>query len=121
MLGGRGTLPLKCTHARAYHVYVCACTCVCVRAARTDTVVKRSTIESFTNHRFLTNEWTRAVDLYGVQQDGNLRVQRKAGSVEVGRLRKNGFCYFESHGARAHAAAADQPKEDHASCEPTLV
>ena len=33
-----------------------------------------------------------------VKEDGSLKTLREAGAKEGGRLRKNGFCYFESHG-----------------------
>jgi len=62
------------------------------------TIVKRSTIEQFTNHRFLVNCWTRRCDLVGIDDDGTQTTSRSAGAAEVGRFRKNGFCYFESHG-----------------------
>jgi len=61
-------------------------------------IIKRSTLEGFTNHRYLLMEWQRTQKLVQVEEDGSLKTLREAGAKEGGRLRKNGFCYFESHG-----------------------
>lgn len=61
-------------------------------------VLKRSALEAFTNHRFLTTHWERTSPLVTFSDDGAESCLRPAGAREVGRLRKNGFPYFASHG-----------------------
>ena len=61
-------------------------------------VIKRSTIEKFTVHRFLPLPWVRTHDLVGFDEDGCEVVLRCAGDKECMRIRKNDYPYMASHG-----------------------
>jgi len=62
-------------------------------------VMWRSTVEAFTQHRYITGVWTRKSPLYYLPDDGHdCLILRRPGDEECSRFRKNIFAYQDSHG-----------------------
>eukprot|EP00455_Lapot_gusevi_P000327 TRINITY_DN10154_c0_g1_i4.p1 TRINITY_DN10154_c0_g1~~TRINITY_DN10154_c0_g1_i4.p1 ORF type:complete len:430 (+),score=76.09 TRINITY_DN10154_c0_g1_i4:181-1470(+) len=78
-------------------------------------VVKRSTIEEHTNHRYMALPWPRRVPLMTIDEAGQEKILRDTGIMEYGRLRKNGFPYADSHGMCVSGGGVEEGLKVHGS------